>query len=143
IGSTVPPVVVFLPLALLTGVTGVFFRSLALTMAVALLTSLVLALSFTPVLAQRFVKVRPRDIRRQRAGEGREPPGVRWVSRREAEMRGGDSEEERETGRLLGAIIRRYEAVLNLALKRNSLVLALAPVVLAGSYFLYRHLGSQ
>src|SRR3989475_2260174 len=56
IGSTVTPVVVFLPLTLLTGVTGVFFRSLALTMAVALLTSLVLALSFTPLLAERFVR---------------------------------------------------------------------------------------
>src|SRR5437016_5514558 len=56
IGSTITPVVVFLPLTLLTGVTGVFFRSLALTMSVALLTSLVLALGFTPVLAERFVK---------------------------------------------------------------------------------------
>src|SRR5204862_4287589 len=55
VGSTITPVVVFLPLALLTGVTGVFFRSLALTMSVALLTSLVLALTFTPVLAERFV----------------------------------------------------------------------------------------
>ncbi|HEX9161770.1 MAG TPA: efflux RND transporter permease subunit, partial [Thermoanaerobaculia bacterium] len=55
IGSTITPVVVFLPLTLLTGVTGVFFRSLALTMTVALLTSLVLALFFTPVLAMRFV----------------------------------------------------------------------------------------
>src|SRR5205814_9432701 len=44
IGSTVTPVVVFLPLTILTGVTGVFFRSLALTMSVALLTSVVLAL---------------------------------------------------------------------------------------------------
>jgi CzcA family heavy metal efflux pump len=60
IGSTVTPVVVFLPLTLLTGVTGVFFRSLALTMAVALLTSLVLALTFTPVLAEKFVKVKQR-----------------------------------------------------------------------------------
>ncbi|MEO6392586.1 MAG: efflux RND transporter permease subunit, partial [Pyrinomonadaceae bacterium] len=58
IGSTVTPVVVFLPLTLLTGVTGVFFRSLALTMAVALLTSLVLALTFTPVLAERFVRAK-------------------------------------------------------------------------------------
>ncbi|HEX3110125.1 MAG TPA: efflux RND transporter permease subunit, partial [Thermoanaerobaculia bacterium] len=57
IGSTITPVVVFLPLALLTGVTGVFFRSLALTMSVALLTSLVLALVFTPVVAQRFIRV--------------------------------------------------------------------------------------
>jgi multidrug efflux pump subunit AcrB len=56
IGSTFTPVVVFLPLTLLTGVTGVFFRSLALTMSVALLTSLVLALSFTPVLAERFMR---------------------------------------------------------------------------------------
>src|SRR5205809_3343502 len=57
IGSTITPVVVFLPLALLTGVTGVFFRSLALTMSVALLTSLVLALPFTPVVAERFIRV--------------------------------------------------------------------------------------
>src|SRR5439155_4788421 len=56
IGSTVTPVVVFLPLTLLTGVTGVFFRSLALTMAVALLTSLALALFFNPILAERFVR---------------------------------------------------------------------------------------
>ena len=58
VGSTITPVVVFLPLTILTGVTGVFFRSLALTMAVALLTSLVLALTFTPVLAERFVRVK-------------------------------------------------------------------------------------
>lgn len=58
IGSTITPVVVFLPLTLLTGVTGVFFRSLAMTMAVALLTSLVLALTLTPILAERFVRVK-------------------------------------------------------------------------------------
>ncbi|HVE59262.1 MAG TPA: efflux RND transporter permease subunit [Pyrinomonadaceae bacterium] len=61
IGSTITPVVVFLPLTLLTGITGVFFRSLALTMAVALLTSLVLALTFTPVLAEKFVRVKKKD----------------------------------------------------------------------------------
>src|SRR5260370_1178119 len=61
IGSTITPVVVFLPLTLLTGVTGSFFRSLALTMAVALLSSLVFALSFTPVLAERFVKAKRRE----------------------------------------------------------------------------------
>src|SRR5258705_10532875 len=61
IGSTITPVVVFLPLTLLTGVTGVFFRSLAPTMAVALLTSLVLAPGFNPVLAERFVKAKERN----------------------------------------------------------------------------------
>lgn len=57
VGSTITPVVVFLPLALLTGVTGVFFRSLALTMSVALLTSLVLALTLTPVIAEHFIRI--------------------------------------------------------------------------------------
>ena len=144
IGSTITPVVVFLPLTLLTGVTGVFFRSLALTMAVALLTSLVLALTLTPVLAERFVKARRRDLRPQGPGERSESrPGVHGLSRRESEMRGGDREEEQETGRFLGAIIRRYESVLNLALRRTSLVVVLALVVLVGSYVLYRNLGSE
>ena len=50
IGSTITPVVVFLPLIAVTGVTGSFFRALALTMTAALLTSLVLALTWTPSL---------------------------------------------------------------------------------------------
>jgi CzcA family heavy metal efflux pump len=51
VGSTVGPVVVFVPLAFLDGVPGVFFRALAVTMVVSLLTSLVLAVTLTPSLA--------------------------------------------------------------------------------------------
>ena len=40
IGSTITPVVVFLPLVSVTGVTGSFFRALAITMTASLLTSL-------------------------------------------------------------------------------------------------------
>src|SRR6185436_5749708 len=116
IGSTITPVVVFLPLTLLTGVTGVFFRSLALTMSVALLTSLVLALAFTPVLAERFVKADAKDK---------------------------VSGEEETHGRLLGAIIRHYESVLSIALDNRWIVVATIVVVLAGSYLLYRTLGSE
>jgi CzcA family heavy metal efflux pump len=50
VGSTLTPVVVFLPLAFLDGVTGVFFRALAFTMVAALLTSLALAVMVTPSL---------------------------------------------------------------------------------------------
>jgi CzcA family heavy metal efflux pump len=56
IGSTVTPIVVFLPLISITGVTGTFFRALAVTMAVALLTSLALALTWTPNLSLYFIK---------------------------------------------------------------------------------------
>jgi len=51
LASTLTPVVVFIPLAFLDGVAGSFFRALALTMVVALLTSLALALTLIPALA--------------------------------------------------------------------------------------------
>ena len=56
IGSTITPVVVFLPLIAIAGVTGTFFRALAVTMTVSLFTSLVLALTWTPTLSQFFIK---------------------------------------------------------------------------------------
>ena len=51
VGSTITPVVVFLPLVSVSGVTGSFFRALAITMTASLLTSLVLALTWTPGLS--------------------------------------------------------------------------------------------
>jgi CzcA family heavy metal efflux pump len=56
IGSTVTPIVVFLPLITVSGVTGTFFRALALTVGVALLTSLALALSWTPALSHVLLR---------------------------------------------------------------------------------------
>jgi CzcA family heavy metal efflux pump len=56
IGSTVTPVVVFLPLISIAGVTGTFFRALAITMTVSLFTSLALALTWTPNLSLYFIK---------------------------------------------------------------------------------------
>jgi len=140
IGSTITPVVVFLPLTLLTGVTGVFFRSLALTMAVALLTSLVLALSFTPVLAERFVKVKRGADDKHTNNDFQDE---RDLTADEREMRAQDKEAEEETGPFLGAIIRRYEWVLDQALSNRWLVIVVCAVVLVGSYLLYRNLGSD
>src|SRR6266851_3019748 len=54
IGSTLTPIVVFLPLVTITGVTGTFFSALAIAMSVALLTSLVLALVWTSNLSTRL-----------------------------------------------------------------------------------------
>ncbi len=132
IGSTITPVVVFLPLTLLTGVTGVFFRSLALTMAVALLTSLVLALSFTPVLAERFVKAKREGGRKDGADE--------QTNKTPAIDEAGEAEQH---GPFLGATIRRYESVLGHALDNRRLVLIIVGIVLVCSYLLYRSLGSE
>jgi CzcA family heavy metal efflux pump len=53
--STATTVVVFLPLGMLTGVTGFFFRALAFTLAVSLIISLALALFVAPILANAFL----------------------------------------------------------------------------------------
>jgi CzcA family heavy metal efflux pump len=58
VGSTVTPIVVFLPLIAVTGVTGVFFRALAVTVGMSLLTSLALALTWTPTLSHYFIRQR-------------------------------------------------------------------------------------
>jgi CzcA family heavy metal efflux pump len=129
IGSTVTPVVVFLPLTILTGVTGVFFRSLALTMSVALLTSLVLALGFTPVLAERFVKAKRREP--AKGDEGDHLPT-------QAEL-----EAEAESGPVMRAVVSRYEWVLSHVLDRRWIAFVIIVVVLLGSYLLYRALGSE
>ncbi len=75
IGSTITPIVVFLPLISITGVTGVFFRALAVTVGMALLTSLALALTWTPTLSHFLIRERP-------GGEGRDRETVPgWVMR--------------------------------------------------------------
>src|SRR6266581_9137801 len=56
VGSTLTPIVVFLPLITITGVTGTFFSALAVAMSVALLTSLVLALVWTSNLSTRLIR---------------------------------------------------------------------------------------
>ena len=58
VGSTITPIVVFLPLITITGVTGTFFRALAVTIGTALLTSLALALTWTPTLSHYLLRGR-------------------------------------------------------------------------------------
>src|SRR5271168_4796623 len=58
VGSTITPIVVFLPLISVSGVTGSFFRALAITMTVALLASLLLALTWTPTLSALLLRGR-------------------------------------------------------------------------------------
>ncbi len=62
VGSTLTPVVVFIPLAFLDGIAGVFFRALAVTMVIALLISLVLAVTWTPVTGGLLIRKRKRGL---------------------------------------------------------------------------------
>jgi len=53
-GSSAATILIFLPLAFLTGVTGAFFKALSLTMAVALTASFLLAWLVVPILMERL-----------------------------------------------------------------------------------------
>jgi len=116
VGSTLTPVVVFLPLAFLDGITGVFFRALALTMVVSLLTSLVLAATLTPSLAGWFVS----------RAHGR------------ASVPGHD-----QAGPVLSRLIDLYERALRPALRRPWWTLGACGVVLLLGIGVYRSLDSE
>lgn len=119
IGSTLTPIMVFAPLVFLGGVTGVFFRALALTMVTALLASLFLAIFFTPVLAAVFF---------------RRPTGAAEADIEKAEQAG--------EGRVLRWLTARYEAALHWSLYHPRLILLVSAGLLAGMAGLYFHLGS-
>jgi CzcA family heavy metal efflux pump len=55
--STITTVVVFLPLGLLTGVEGQFFHALSITLTIAVLVSLLVALTIIPLLSEQFLRV--------------------------------------------------------------------------------------
>lgn len=78
--STLATVVVFIPLALLGGVAGAFFRALALTITCALFVSLGLALFVTPLLVRGFLGERTRSESREVSyGLERYGPLLEWA----------------------------------------------------------------
>jgi CzcA family heavy metal efflux pump len=58
VGSSAATIVIFLPLAFLTGVTGAFFKALSITMAVSLTLSFLVAWWLVPVLFEQLAKRR-------------------------------------------------------------------------------------
>lgn len=62
IASSMTTLVVFLPLALLSGVSGYFFRALALTLSGSLIVSLALALLFAPIVARSLMPLTQSQI---------------------------------------------------------------------------------
>ncbi len=77
--STLTTVVVFVPLGLLSGVTGFFFRALAFTLSASLIVSLLLAIGVAPVIARALLgSSMPHEERRDRLHERYEPV-LRWA----------------------------------------------------------------
>jgi len=64
--STLTTVVVFLPIVYVRGIAGYLFKEQALTVTYSLMTSLVVALLFIPMLSSRFLRARPRERQKAR-----------------------------------------------------------------------------
>ena len=58
VGSSLSTIIIFAPLAFLSGVTGAFFKALSLTMAVSLVISFLVAWLAVPVLADYFLEAK-------------------------------------------------------------------------------------
>ena len=116
IGSTITPVVVFLPLIAVTGVTGSFFRALAITMTIALLASLLLAVTFTPALAILLLGTHAGEV---------------------------GTTEEAVPGRALGRVMRWHREALVWSLARPMWLGLICLGLVAGTFVAYRSLGSD
>ena len=134
IGSTVTPIVVFLPLIAIHGVYGTFFRALAVTMGVSLFTSLALALTWTPNLSQYFVK-------RKSEHKTDEAAAAEWTDRERLERM--IEAEEASYGKRFHAVVNFYERWLRRALERPLLLAGLSVVLIVVAYFCFNALGSD
>jgi CzcA family heavy metal efflux pump len=129
VGSTITPVVVFLPLVSVTGVTGSFFRALAITMTVALLTSLVLAVTWTPALSLVF-------LRERRASTNEASADKSSVDENHSAHPDGH-------GPMMRRILQWHERGLEWSLSRPFMLLGICGVLAIASYLCYRGLGSD
>jgi CzcA family heavy metal efflux pump len=139
IGSTVTPVVVFLPLISITGVTGTFFRALAITIGVSLFTSLTLALTWTPNLSLYFIREKRKKNGSLLSVDTSNENGNSLPEDLEQRRK---LEEASMSGRF-GVLVQFFERWLRFALKRPLWIAALSFVLIAGSALCYWALGSD
>jgi len=132
VGSTVTPVVVFLPLISITGVTGTFFRALAITMTISLFTSLALALTWTPNLSLYFIGRSRKEPKASQGAESEEESTSHLLEVEEAHLSG-----------FFQKIVAFHERWLRRALARPLWLAVLSIVLIAVSYICYRVSGSD
>ncbi|WP_406511977.1 efflux RND transporter permease subunit [Streptomyces sp. NBC_00161] len=119
--STLTTVAVFLPIAFVGGMVGEFFGPFSLTVAAALLASLIVSLTVVPVLSYWFL----------RAPKGIDPANAESVAkaRREAEEKEAKSRLQRFYVRTLGLVTRRRIATLAVAVVVLIATFGMAPLL--------------
>jgi CzcA family heavy metal efflux pump len=116
--STITTVVVFLPLGLLTGVEGQFFHALSITLTIAVLVSLVVALTIIPLLSEQFLKMEEIE---DEAKDADHPRG--FLAR---------------IGHAIDSLADRYERALGSVLRHARWIIAVALVLIVAGVIVQR-----
>jgi multidrug efflux pump subunit AcrB len=143
VGSTLTPIVVFVPLVAITGVTGVFFRALALTISVALLTSLALALTWTPNLCIRFLRGGSEAVVPPAAETPAGVPPAAAEEHMRTEIRRLMVVEEHLTGGVFGRILQVYDRWFRRSLEKPLWMPVVGVILVVAAFLCYRHIGSD
>ncbi len=130
VGSTITPMAVFLPLVVITGVTGTFFRALAIAMASALLTSFALAMTWTPNMCQFLVR-RKTPVSFHKADSLQEET-KRLLAAEDASIKG-----------FMRRVIHWYERLLKFTLDHRIWLATFSAILILVSYLSYKALGSD
>ncbi len=126
--STITTVVVFLPLRLLQGVVGQFFAALSITLTIAVLISLVLAVTIIPLLAEAFLVAEPEE---ETATPG-EPISVHASGKGKAKgVLAG-------IGRAIDAMSDKYQRSLDRALHHTRWMIIGAVLLIVAGVFVYK-----
>jgi len=113
--TTLSLVVIFVPVAFMQGRIGRLFFSFGITAACAILVSLLVAFTLTPMLCSRYLKV----------------PG------------GTGSHHRSKEARFFRVIERGYDRLLRLSLRHRPVVLGLAVLTAVSTFWLYRYVGEE
>jgi hydrophobic/amphiphilic exporter-1 (mainly G- bacteria), HAE1 family len=116
LATTLSLVAIFVPVGFMGGIVGRFMTSFGFTMSFAILVSLLVSFTLTPMLAARWIKMKPR--------------------REDAEGHVIEERTSRES-RIFGALDSGYTAILRWALSHRGIVAGIAGLVLLSSVPLF------
>jgi len=120
--TTLSLVVIFLPVAFMQSIPGRFFKSMALTMSFAILVSLLVSFTLTPMLSARMLNRLKRKSGDGPIGEPGEHTGEK-------------------SSRISRVLDRGYTALLTWSLRHRATVVLIAVLAFASTFVLARHVG--
>jgi HAE1 family hydrophobic/amphiphilic exporter-1 len=149
LATTLSLLAVFIPVGFMTGIVGRFMSSFGLTSAAAIVVSLIVSFTLTPMLAARWIK--PKEFSGHKSQDSGENPSPEFQG---SEITGEDGHHERFETRdsrpetkeskdswVYSKIDRSYTWLLKLSMGHRWIVVLLCAAVIFSIYPLYKYVG--